>query len=56
MTMLHFMFGNSGDIRTTGFQDMIIYNEPISKEFYTLEITPASLQGLFIKHNRAPEL
>lgn len=35
---------------------MIIYNEPISKEFYTLEITPASLQGLFIKHNRAPEL
>lgn len=33
---------------------MIIYNEPISKEFYTLEITPASLQGL--KHNRAPEL
>lgn len=34
----------SGDIRTTGFQGMIVYSEPISKEFSTLEITPAALQ------------
>lgn len=47
MTMLHFMFGNSGDIRTTGFQGMIVYSEPISKEFSTLEITPAALQRLY---------
>lgn len=44
MTMLHTIFENSGDILTTRFQnDMIIYNELVSKEFYTPALIPASL-------------